>query len=70
MRKLADADLEAINRKIVEIHNRAAELGLLAYVMKNTSLKPEDMFAVKDWNSSETEMVANDDATLRRITPT
>ena len=67
--KLADADLELINKKIVEIHNRAAEFGLPDLVMEHTSLKPRDMFAVKDWNPSKSRVAENDDAQAPRSVP-
>jgi hypothetical protein len=44
--RLADADLESMNSKIVEIHNRAAELGVTDLAIKLTSLSPKDMFKV------------------------
>lgn len=44
--KLAEADLEVMNSKIVEIYNRAAELGVTDLHPKLTSLSPKDMFKV------------------------
>jgi hypothetical protein len=44
--KLADYDLEAMNRKITAIQNRAAELGVTDLALKPDSLSPEDMFRV------------------------
>jgi len=44
--KLADADLEAMNSKIAEIHNRAAEFGETGLALKLTSLNPKHMFKV------------------------
>jgi hypothetical protein len=44
--KLADRNLEAINSKIVDIHNRAAELGVTDLALKLSSLSAEDMFNI------------------------
>lgn len=44
--ELADSNLEAINSKIVDIHNRAAELGVTDLALKLSSLRPKDMFGV------------------------
>jgi hypothetical protein len=44
--KLADSDLESINSKIVDIHNRAAELGVTDLALKLSSLSSKDMFNV------------------------
>jgi hypothetical protein len=46
MLELADDGLKAVNSKIVEIQNRATELGVTDLALKFSSLGPEDIFRV------------------------